>query len=134
MLPFLGLQPAAVTSSWVPCSPLTPRPSSRYKLPGTHHLPGLTRSLSCHHNRWWCGIYSGELYSHRSVIASGLRDGLGFSFAQLSVAQSGMTKISAPFSMHTVLLKAKEKKDICIVFSLCPSVNHCFILSDSLIV
>ena len=52
-LPLLGLQPAAVTSSWVPCSPLTPIPSSQYELPGTHHLPGLARSLSCHHNHWW---------------------------------------------------------------------------------
>ena len=30
-LPFLGLQPAAAASSWVPCSALTPRPSSHYK-------------------------------------------------------------------------------------------------------
>lgn len=54
-------------------------------------------------------MYSGGLYSHRSVIASELRDsGPGFSFAQLAVAPSGMTKIPAPFSVHTVLLKVKE--------------------------
>lgn len=108
LLPFLGLQPATVTSSWVLSSPLALRPSSQHKLPGTHHLPRLTRSLSCHQSHWWCSKYSGGLYSHRSAIASGLRDGPGLSFARLAVALSGMIKIPAPFSMLTVLLKVKE--------------------------
>lgn len=125
-LPFLGLQAATVTGSWVLCSPFTPRPSTRYKPSGTQHLPGLTRSLSCHHSHWWCGTSSGELCSRRSVIAGGLGDGPGLSFAQLSVAWSGVATVAAPFSMHTVLLKVGEEKGICIVFSPSPSSNHYF--------
>lgn len=125
-LPFLGLQAATVTGSWVPCSALTPRPSTQYKLSRTQHLPGLTRPLSCHHSHWWCGTSSGELGSRRPVIAGGLGGGPGLSFAQLSVAWSGTTTASVPFSMHTALSKAGEEKGICIVFSPCPSRNHCF--------
>lgn len=93
------------------CSPIK-------KLSGTHHVLGQTWSLSCHQNHWWNIVYPAEPYSHRPVIADRPRDGAGFPFAQLSVLQSGMTKISAPVFMHAVLSHQKEKKDICILLSL----------------
>lgn len=110
-LPFLGLQAAIVTGSWVPCSPLTPRPSTQYKPSGTQHLPGLTRSLSCHHSHWWCGTSSGELCSHRSVIAGGLGDGPGLSFAQLSVVWSGHS-ICTIFYAHSPFTSRRRERNL----------------------
>lgn len=126
-LPFLRLQTFKLwLAAGCLCSFLTPRPSALpQKLLGTHHVLGQTWSLSCHQNHWWNIIYPAELYSHRPVVAGRPRDGPGFPFAQLSVLQSGMIKISAPF-LCTQSFHTKRKIKVFVYFSLLSTWNHCF--------
>lgn len=71
--------------------------------------PGLCPALVEHHPFFW---------AVQPWMCSRPRDRPGFPFAQLSAVQRGMTKISVPFSMHTVLSNRKGKKGVCILLSL----------------